>query len=144
MAFNPFNNQTDIVRFAFYLGAVTDALALIPMLVPKTGALVLGVEPGGPSPFEVSFQGTAVALMAGWTVLLVWGAQAPIERRHILLFTVVPVIIGIALSLVLAIQAGIYPFDKIKFLFIHQAFVSGMCIWGFVIASGKARELAMA
>jgi hypothetical protein len=35
---------------------------------------------------------SALALMAGWTVLLAWAALKPVERRGVLLLTAIPVV----------------------------------------------------
>ena len=45
-----------------------------------------------------SFQfamGWGAALMLGWTTLLLWGAFKPVERRSVLLFTIMPVVLGL-------------------------------------------------
>lgn len=40
--------------------------------------------------------GIGASLMAGWTLLLVWTACDPIERRAVLLFTAFPVLAGLS------------------------------------------------
>ena len=45
------------------------------------------------------------ALMIGWTLLLIWGARKPVERRGVLLLTVI-VIIGLLLSEMDAVASG--------------------------------------
>jgi len=42
--------------------------------------------------------GIGAALMAGWTCLLIWADRKPVERRGVLLLTIVPVIAGLRLS----------------------------------------------
>ena len=42
MAFNPTREPLDIVRLAFYLGALTDGLAVVPMLFPSIGIALFG------------------------------------------------------------------------------------------------------
>ena len=37
---------------------------------------------------------SAFVLEIGWMALLVWSVFAPFERRHILLFTMVPILLG--------------------------------------------------
>lgn len=37
---------------------------------------------------------SAVVLEIGWITLLVWVIIKPFERRHILLFTIVPILLG--------------------------------------------------
>jgi glucose uptake protein GlcU len=37
---------------------------------------------------------SAIALEFGWAALLLWALWSPIERRHVLLFTAIPMVIG--------------------------------------------------
>lgn len=37
---------------------------------------------------------SAIVLEFGWTALLVWLVFKPFERRHILLFTIIPILLG--------------------------------------------------
>jgi hypothetical protein len=81
-----------ILRLAFAFGAIIDAVALLPMLVPVFAKLLWGKKIGG---FEEYFfaQGYRASLMLGckkkkgWTLLLVWAYQAPLERRVVALLT---------------------------------------------------------
>jgi hypothetical protein len=50
--------------------------------------------------------------MAGWTLLLLWSAADPIERRDILLLTVFPVITGIIIATVIAVRNRILLFSR--------------------------------
>ena len=45
-------------------------------------------------------------LMAGWTVLLLWGLADPVARRSLLLITVVPVVLGLMLNDTVAARRG--------------------------------------
>ena len=47
------------------------------------------------------------ALMAGWTVLLAWGAFRPIQRRGVLVMTAVPVIVGLLGANVFSLTSGV-------------------------------------
>lgn len=92
-----------LLRAAFIAGAITDALALLPMLFPSLAQLLWGFEaPGGPYRFAIGY---AAALMLGWTALLLWAAQRPLERRDVAALTVL-VIYGLVLSEIAAVLAG--------------------------------------
>lgn len=85
MAFNPIKNQIDVVRLAFYLGALTDGLAVIPiMLFPSAGIALFGGDSSQITDAYRYAMGIGASLMAGWTVLLIWGARKPVERRAVL------------------------------------------------------------
>ncbi len=92
-----------LLRTAFLLGALTDALALIPMLFPSMTELLWGFRPvPGPYSFAIGY---GASLMLGWTLLLVWAYQRPLERRFVAALTVV-VIYGLIATEVAAVSQG--------------------------------------
>ena len=85
MGFNPTKNPLDIVRLAFYLGALTDGLAVLPMLFPSIGIALVG---GDPTQMTNAYRyaiGIGSSLMIGWTVILTWGAHNKSLHRPSLL-----------------------------------------------------------
>jgi hypothetical protein len=95
--------QDHMLRTAFIAGAVTDALALVPLVVAPAAKLLWGFEDAGG---EYRFaMGYAASLMLGWTALLVWACQRPIERRFVAALTVI-VICGLILTEVVAVLSG--------------------------------------
>jgi hypothetical protein len=98
--------QEQLLRTAFACGAATDALAVVPMLSPRMAALLWGFdEPTGAYRFAMGY---AASLMLGWTGLLVWAYQRPLERRFVAALTVF-VIHGLALTEIAAVLAGHLP-----------------------------------
>jgi hypothetical protein len=95
-------SQERLLRVAFIAGAVTDALALIPMLIPPATKLMWGVDNDGAFRFAAM---SAASLMLGWTALLLWGLQRPVERRGTIALTVL-VVYGLALSEAVAVASG--------------------------------------
>ena len=92
-----------ILRAAFLAGAITDAFALAPMLFPPLARLLWGFEDlSGPYRFAMGY---GASLMAGWTALLVWAYQRPLERSFVAALTVF-VIYGLAATEVVAVLAG--------------------------------------
>ena len=64
------DRQERLLRMAFMLGAITDALALMPMLLPPMAKLLWGFDATtGPDRFAMGY---GASLMFGWTVLLLW------------------------------------------------------------------------
>ena len=99
----PPSRQARLLRRAFLLGAITDGLALVPMLVPFFAALLWGFgEPGGAYGFAMGY---GASLMAGWTVLLAWAYRRPLERRFIAALTLL-VIAGLVVTEIVAVAAG--------------------------------------
>ena len=98
-----------LLRASYWSGAITDAVAAIQMLSPTVfGAIndLPGFAPGADYRFAM---GMGASLMIGWTVLLLWADRRPVERRGVLLITVVPVIVGLALNEAAAVRAGFLP-----------------------------------
>jgi hypothetical protein len=77
------------------------------MVVPTVGAAIFGIDSalvGQEYRYAIYM---AAALMAGWTVLLVWGAFSPVDRRALLLMTAVPVVVGLLCATVYALWSGL-------------------------------------
>lgn len=125
---------TLLLRIAFLVGAVTDGLAVIPMLSRRIGVALFGGD-SSPNNMESRFAwGIGAALMAGWTLLLLWGAASPIARRDILLLTVFPVIAGIVLATVIAACRGLVSVARMVPLWIHLGAVSLFYITVYVLS----------
>jgi len=125
---------TLLLQVAFLVGAVTDGLAVIPMLSRRIGAALFG---GDSARNNIEYRiawGIGAALMAGWTLLLLWGAARPIERREILLLTVFPVISGIVFATVIAARRGVVLVSRIMPLWIHLAAVSLFYITVYILS----------
>jgi hypothetical protein len=92
------NKKTDwsifFIRFTYLLGAILDFLVASSMTLYIFFQINIGLDFPDPTT-ELRFVLVAgMTLMWGWTVLLVWGFFKPIERRLILFFTAVPVVLG--------------------------------------------------
>jgi len=86
------------LRIAYWTGAILDGLWVIPMLFPEVGLSIYGIEGMEVTGGLRYALAVGAALMAGWTVLLVWADRKPVQRRGVVLLTVVPVIVGLRLS----------------------------------------------
>ena len=96
-------DQERMLRTAFLVGAVTDAIALVPMTLPPMAKLLWGFDDtSGAYRFAMGY---GASLMLGWTVLLVWASQRPVERRFIAALTVL-VISGLVITEVIAVSSG--------------------------------------
>jgi hypothetical protein len=96
-------DQERLLRTAFVAGAVTDGLALVPMLVPAAARLLWGFDdPSGAYRFAMGY---GASLMLGWTVLLLWASRRPLERRFVAALTVL-VIYGLVATEVVAVLSG--------------------------------------
>lgn len=110
--------QVRLLRIAFATGAVTDALALVPMLVPAMARLMWGFDDA-----SITYQyamGYGAALMLGWTLLLLWAYQRPLERKTVALLTNV-VILGLIVAEVKAVYVGAIALERMATTWVLQA-----------------------
>ncbi|MFX1318360.1 MAG: hypothetical protein ACFE9D_08460 [Promethearchaeota archaeon] len=78
------------LKIAFLAGAIMDAITLIPLLFPLVATIIWGfTNITGEYLFAMWF---GAALMLGWTLLLVWAYQKPLERRFVAVLTIFVVI----------------------------------------------------
>ncbi len=95
--------QKRVLEIAFLAGAITDALALLPMLSPSMARLVWGFgDVTGSYRFAMGY---GASLMAAWTVLLLWAYRRPLERSFIAALTVF-IVYGLVVTEVIAVVNG--------------------------------------
>ncbi len=80
------------LKLSCWVGVVVDAAAALMLMFPDLNSWMTGQ--GAPPDSEVyrNANVTATALMWGWTFLLAWAAQKPLERHGILAITLIPVL----------------------------------------------------
>ncbi len=125
---------TLLLRIAFLVGAITDGLAVVPMLSRRVGVALFGGDSSRDNMESRFAWGVGSALMAGWTLLLLWGALSPITRRDILLLTVFPAMAGIVLVTVIAARRGLVSVARMVPLWIHLGTVSLFYILVYVLS----------
>jgi hypothetical protein len=100
-----FNNKKLLyIRFCYWLPAILDALLagdlILYIIFGTTAYLNYPVL----TPITQYLARQVIPLVIGWTFLLIWGDQKPIERRIILLLTALPLLLlGIFLDLILLV-----------------------------------------
>jgi hypothetical protein len=100
------DRRAQLLRTAFLAGAVSDALALVPMLWPPMARLLWGFDADdGAYRFAMGY---GASLMAAWTLLLLWAWRRPIERAFVAALTVF-VIYGLVATEVVAVASGAMP-----------------------------------
>ena len=117
------NKQAQLLRTAFAAGAITDTLALLPMVFPALGKVLWGIEDASGS-YRFAM-GYGAALMLGWTGLLIWAYQRPIERRMIAALTLL-VIAGFVVTEISCVVAGSMAPGRMIPSWILQAILLGM------------------
>jgi hypothetical protein len=124
-----------LLKVAFIAGAITDVGALLPMLSPRLAGLLWGLR-DMPASYRLAM-GSGASLMLGWTILLVWAYQRPIERRAIAAFTMV-VIVGLILAEIWAVRTGVLAAGRMAPTFALQSVLLGL--FGAAFYSGRAER----
>ncbi len=104
--------DTRLIRLSFWMGAIFDAVVIFPMLSPQIAGAMFGIPDFHPGIDYRYAMGLGAALMAGWTVLLLWADRKPWERRDILLLTLFPVLTGLILAGIDAVRLGFIRSEK--------------------------------
>jgi len=124
-------NYLGLLRACFLIGAITDGLAVVPMLSPSVGTVLFGGEFARLGVEYRYAMGIGASLMAGWTVLLLWGSAKPIERRDILIITIFPVITGIVASTFYGISRNVIEMQRTIPLLVHLGFVCILYLYSY-------------
>jgi len=91
------------LKASFITGAVADAIVGILILIPSRM---------GEAEFRYPM-GLAASLMFGWTLLLLWGYQKPVERKGVLLLTICPVITGLMATAAYQVATGAFTVGRV-------------------------------
>jgi hypothetical protein len=133
------DRQEHWLRMAFVAGAITDALALVPMLIPPMARLLWGFDTlGGAYRFAIGY---AAALMLGWTVLLIWAYQRPLERAFVAVLTVIVIYGLVAAELAAVVSGDLAPWRMIP-TWCLQAVLLGLFATAYHYPSLKRRFAA--
>jgi len=127
------DTATTMLRISFLVGAITDGLAIIPMVFPRIGSSLFGGDFTRLGPEYRYAMGIGASLMAGWTALLFWGAINPIERRDILILTLFPVIAGIIAATVMAVRNRVILISRVIPLWIHLGCMSVLFVISYAL-----------
>jgi len=131
---------TSALRTFCWIGAAVDALAVVALLSPAVSRQMLGVDV--PATAELLYaMRTGAALMLGWTLLLVWAALRPVERRGVVLLTVLPVILGLMATEVVAVRGGFVPAANAAPLLGMQTLLGLFGLWAWARATAPPGEI---
>lgn len=98
-------NKIFWLRLSYWIGAIIDGFVSLQMLLPGFWASFNDITSHRASS-ELNYAlGIGASLMFGWTILLLWADRKPVERKGILLITVIPVIIGLMLNNIVSITS---------------------------------------
>jgi len=86
--------RNTLIKMPYWLGIVADALWVAGLFSPVVFGILTGTPDFDPDLQIRLIMGIGGSLMAGWTLLLLWAVQQPIERRFVILLTAFPVVFG--------------------------------------------------
>ena len=124
------------LQTAFLAGAVTDAVALFPMLVPSFAKTLWGF-----SDTSISYRfamGYGGSLMFGWTLLLLWAARRPFERRFVAILTAL-VIAGLVVTEIGAVATAAFGVSRMIPTWCLQVVLIGWFLWAYRVSKGTGK-----
>ena len=128
------------LRISYWAGASLDALAALSMLSPEVFAATNGLQNFHPGIEYRYAMGMGASLMLGWTALLLWADRKPLERKGVLLITLLPVVLGLALNEIAAVRGGFLSIWMTVPVWFVQAVITSLFIFSYL----NARRLQIA
>ncbi len=128
------DNAIRLVRVSYWTGIIVDALAALQMLVPGLFAFANRLPSFAPGPDYAYATQTGASLMLGWTVLLAWADRKPLERSGILLITIFPVITGLVIAEIVAVQAHFLSVGSLVPIWVLQAALIVLFAYSYLAA----------
>lgn len=127
------------LQISYWTGAVIDGLAALQLLVPNLFAAINRLPGFRPSLAYTYASGMAASLILGWTVLLLWATRRPLERRGVLVITVVPVILGLVVTEGWATWSGFLAVGALVPIWILQTALCALFAFSYLQARGAER-----
>jgi hypothetical protein len=118
-----------LLKVMFILGAVVDGAIAASWFLIASGLEIpniLNGYIGTGTDYQIAMYGGAM-FMAGWTVLLAWGALEPIDRRGLLLITSMFLLLSVIIELVFfsnMLGGAVFAFGVTKRLILSALFTS--------------------
>jgi len=108
-------NKKLLIRIGYWWGAIGDALLAIEMFFSafmgsQSPFIGHGLTIRGGAEYQYAMC-LAATFMLAWTFLLIWADRKPYERKDMILLTLVPVVVGIQISTIVAYNFGLITFE---------------------------------
>ena len=118
-----------MLKFMFIFGAIIDGVIAVSWFLIASGwkiPNILNGYIGTGTDYQLAMYGGAM-FMAAWTVLLVWGALKPFERRELLLITSAFLLLSVIIEFVFfsnMLGGAVFVFGVTKRLILSTLFTS--------------------
>lgn len=126
-------NKVIFLHISYWFGAVLDGLMVIPMLCPRIGGIMFGIDNFNPGNDYKYAMMVGASLMLGWTVLLIWADRKPVERKGVIMITVIPVVVGLILAGVFAVYCGLIKIEKMIPTWVIQSILLILFCYGYYV-----------
>jgi len=126
-----------LLHIAYWIGIIADAISTIILLSPELAQSAFGLSNISYGEEYLYVSRIAASLMLGWTFLLFWADRKPVERRGILILTIMPVVVGIMMSGYLAVNSDFIQLQNILPLWVFNILLIIIYLFSFL----KAKEL---
>ena len=133
----PVSKATTWLRVSYWTGAIADGVMVVAMLYPSLLRSLLGVSGAEITVETRCALAMGASLMAGWTALLLWADRKPLERSGVLILTVFPVIVGLALATGYGAWVGYITFSRAIPVWLFQLFLIVLFSFSYVIGRRK-------
>jgi len=127
-------NKILFLRISYWAGAILDGIAFLIMVFPPLFALnngLINFNPGVDYRYAI---GMGAPLMLGWTILLLWADRKPMERKDILLITLL-VVLGEVATEIFAVVTGFIAVPAMLLTWIIQCIVGVLFVFSYWNAS---------
>ena len=123
-----------LLRVSYWVGAVMDIGAGLIMTFPFLFSFFNQLTGFTPTPAFKAVAGMGAPLMFGWTVLLIWADCKPVERKAVLLITLIP-IVGNLVNQVFNVTSGFVTLNSAIPQWIMQVLLIALFAYSYWFAS---------
>ncbi|MFZ1044019.1 MAG: hypothetical protein WCA79_21145 [Anaerolineales bacterium] len=127
-------NKILFLRISYWAGAIFDVIAFLIMIFPSLFALNGGLINFHPGVEYRYAMGMGAPLMLGWTILLVWANRKPVERKGILLITLL-VVLGEVATEIFGVMTGFIAVSAMLLTWAIQFIVGVLFVFSYWNAS---------
>lgn len=127
------NRKIKFVQFCIWTGIILDSINVLLYLFPNMMLDSLGLADEMLTPVAIYLLFHAGIFMLGWTILLIWTLKEPIQRRFILLLTVL-ITVGMETSAIYLLTVESLAQAKIIPLLILPVVIGSLFIAGYIVA----------
>jgi len=118
------------LHISYWAGAILDVIAFLMMIFPSLFALNNGLKNFHPGVEYRYAMGMGAPLMLGWTVILLWADRKPMERKDILLITLL-VVLGEVATEILGVMTGFIAASSMLLTWAIQLIVGVLFVFSY-------------